>query len=51
MPPTIYFHKDVNVCDKNILLLLRTIELCIFNSVSISGGQLIMYPQLIFRRK
>jgi hypothetical protein len=35
----------------NILLLLRTIELCIFNSVSISGGQLIMYPQLIFKRK
>ncbi len=35
----------------NILLLLRTIELCVFNGVSISGGQLLMYQQLIIKRK
>jgi hypothetical protein len=33
----------------NILLLLRTIELCIYNSVSISGGQLIMYQQFVIK--
>jgi hypothetical protein len=31
----------------NILLLLRTLELCIYNSVSKSGGQLFRYQQLI----
>jgi hypothetical protein len=41
MPPIIYFHKDVKYVVTNILLILRTIELCIFTSVSISGGQLI----------
>jgi hypothetical protein len=45
------FTKMLTYVITNILLLLRTKELCIFNSVSISGGQLIMYPQLIFKHK
>jgi hypothetical protein len=50
MPPTIYFHRDVKVCGNNYTATLRTIELCVYHSVSMSGGQLIMYQQLIFKR-
>jgi hypothetical protein len=49
MPPTIYFHRVVTVCDNKYIVNLRTIKVCNFNSVSISGGQLIMYQQLIFK--
>ncbi len=48
-PNTIYFHRDVKACDNKYIVNLRTIEICIYNSVSISGGQLVMYQQLIFK--
>ncbi len=40
---------DVKACGNKYIANLRTIEVCIYNSVSMSGGQLIMYQQLIFK--
>jgi hypothetical protein len=50
MPPTIYFHEAVRICGNKYIITLRTTELCICNSVSISGGQSIMYQQLMLKR-
>ncbi len=46
---TIYFHVDVKACVNKYIANLRTIEIFIYNSVSMSGGQLIRYQQLIVK--
>jgi hypothetical protein len=47
MPPKQYIsHVDVKACGNKYIANLCTIDVCIYISVFVSGGQFIVYQQL-----